>query len=69
MRISLVSQGNAAQTFTRDPGVTVGAITGSLEGKSAFLQRGNAVIDNISAETTLQEGDIITVVPNKRVGR
>lgn len=69
MRISLISQGNAAQQFDRPQGTTANAIVGDFAGKSVFLTRRNQVINGIGPETELEDGDQITVVPNKRVGR
>ncbi len=71
MKIKLTTQGNPSDVLVRpDTEVTtISKVVGNLDGKSVFVIRNGATLDNeIGEDFRLEDGDEVMLIANKRVG-
>lgn len=69
IKVTLVTHGNAPDALYRETPCKLRDIVPNQEGKTVFLTRNGAQIQDIGPNTLLENGDTITVVANKNVGR
>jgi K+/H+ antiporter YhaU regulatory subunit KhtT len=69
MRLTLQTHGNDPEFLDRNAGTKMGDVVSEQPGRTIILTRNGAVIQGVGPNTILEQGDTITVVANKNVGR
>ena len=70
MRITINRHGQAPKVENNvASGAKLGDLVQARSGETVFLQRNGAMVEGVGPDTRLADGDTITVIQNKTVGR